>query len=115
MPNRETREVNKIMLCLSGPQAVVFRNNVGAAKTSTGGFVRFGVGGPGGSDIIGIKSVRIAEDDVGKVMGLFYAVEVKTLNGSLTEKQRKFLRMVEQKGGVAEVYRSGVLDEKWRD
>ncbi len=76
--NQETAIMNKITIALSEAGVPVWRNNVGAYKTEAGAFVRFGVGGKGGSDLIGITPVTVTPEMVGKKLGIFTAVEVKT-------------------------------------
>lgn len=56
--------------------------------------IRFGVGGPGGADLIGIYR------------GQFVAIELKTLAGRQTEDQRRFEALVRAKGGEYAVLRS---------
>lgn len=83
-----------IMLALSEAGCVVWRNNSGCLKDARGVPVRFGVGSPGGSDLIGIYK------------GRFCAFEVKTLKGKATEAQLNFIAAVIKNGGIAGVVRS---------
>lgn len=87
----------------SGP-ARLWRNNTGALKDAQGRLVRYGLC-PGSSDLIGLRSVTITPDMVGKTVGVFVAIEVKD-RGRLTDQQRAFLEMVTQAGGLAGVARS---------
>lgn len=85
-----------IMLAASSVGAVLHRNNVGAYKHPTDGYlIRYGVGGPGGSDLIGWTSE-----------GIFLAIEVKTETGKATQKQLNFIEQVKKSGGRAGVARS---------
>ena len=43
----------------------LFRNNVGVVQLENGGMIRYGVGGPGGSDFIGYKTLIITPSMVG--------------------------------------------------
>ena len=43
---------------------------------------------------------------VGQTLGVFTALEVKTANGKLTEKQGFFLKAVNDNGGLSGVVRS---------
>lgn len=95
-----------IMLETSSAGARMFRNNSGAYKTEQGHFVKYGVGNPGGSDLIGITPVTITADMVGKRIGVFTAIEVKTPKGRSTEDQRNFIRVIRALGGYAGVARS---------
>lgn len=72
----------------------LFRNNVGMAWMRNGAPVRFGVGGPGAADLIGIYR------------GRFVAVEVKTPTGRLSPEQKTFAALVERHGGIYVVLRS---------
>lgn len=92
MANPETEAQHKILLALSG-SAVLFRNNVGALKADDGRFVRFGVGGPGGSDLIGWRTVG--------GVAVFSAIEVKGRDGRLSPQQAHFLDAVRMAGGFA--------------
>lgn len=95
MIRSEANIQNDILIALSKAGATVWRNNVGALKDKTGRLVRYGVGGNGGSDIIGI-----CPD------GRFLAVEVKKNTGRATEDQLRFIEAVRAKGGRAGVARS---------
>lgn len=96
----------EIQLVLSENGVPVFRNNTGAYKTADGNYVRFGVGGNGGSDLIGITPIRITPDMVGKTVGVFTAIEVKSKTGRATEQQVNFIKSIEKQGGLAGVARS---------
>lgn len=84
----------------------MFRNNVGAYRDETGRVIRYGVGNPGGSDLIGWTPVTITPDMVGRTVAVFTAVEVKTPKGKPTEAQINFLHQVKQSGGIAGIARS---------
>lgn len=81
------------------PGLCLFRNNIGMAE-QRGHKIRFGVGGPGGSDLIGIYR------------GRFLAVEIKTAVGRQTEEQRTFEALITRLGGIYVVLRS--VDEALR-
>lgn len=76
------------------PDLVLWRNNIGMAHMKNGSPVRFGVGSPGGADLLGI------------FRGRFVAIEVKTPIGRQSPEQRLFQQLVERKGGVYVVLRS---------
>ena len=84
-----------ILLALSDAGCLIFRNNVGCLPDRTGRPVRYGVGGNGGSDLIGI-----APD------GKFLAIEVKTALGQPTDAQLNFIQAVQRQGGRAGIARS---------
>ncbi len=65
------------------PACVFWRNNIGVAEIR-GYKVRFGVGGPGGADLLGI------------FRGRFVAVEIKTPTGRQSSDQRTFQGCVEK-------------------
>jgi hypothetical protein len=83
----------------------LWRNNTGAIKDSEGRLVRFGLCN-GSSDIIGITPVTITADMIGKRMGIFTAIEVKTPKGKPTDEQLNFIDRVKDLGGIAGVARS---------
>lgn len=91
---------DQIRLALGAmPGLCLFRNNIGMAERR-GHKIRFGVGGPGGSDLIGIYR------------GRFLAVEIKTPVGRQTEEQRTFEALITRLGGIYVVLRS--VDEALR-
>ena len=84
----------------------MFRNNVGVAyRKGSNVPIRFGLC-EGSSDLIGLRSVCITKDMVGRLIGQFVAAEVKAPNGRLTEAQRVFGTTVENLGGMFVVVRS---------
>jgi hypothetical protein len=85
--------------------ARLWRNNTGAIKDQTGRLVRFGLC-KGSSDIIGITPVTITADMIGKRIGAFTAIEVKTPKGKPTDEQINFIQRVKDLGGFAGVARS---------
>ena len=68
--------------------------------------MRFGVGSPGGSDLIGYRKVTVTEEMVGQEIAQFAAVEVKTPKGRVKAEQQQFINHVLSAGGVAGVARS---------
>ena len=84
-----------IRLALSGlPGVVIWRNNVGIAFYPDGSRVRYGLGGPGGSDLIGM------------VDGRFTSIEVKSATGQESKEQALFRALVKAKGGFSCIARS---------
>jgi len=83
---------------------LVFRNNTGALKDSTGRLVRYGLC-VGSSDIIEVVPIVITQEMVGKTVGVFCAEEVKTKHGKVTQMQTNFMEAVRKKGGIAGVVR----------
>ena len=68
--------------------------------------MQFGVGSPGGSDLIGYRKVTVTEEMVGQEIAQFAAVEVKTPKGRVKAEQQQFINHVLSAGGVAGVARS---------
>jgi len=66
--------------------------------------VRYGVGGNGGADLLGMLTVDL-EHPVRRV-AVFLAVEVKAATGRLSPEQQLFGALVERAGGVFIVARS---------
>lgn len=90
----------------------LWRNNSGGFYDSYGNFTRFGLGNVSqkwnkeykSSDLIGIQTIVITPEDVGKTMGIFSAVEVKPKgwkwSGTKREiAQHNFLKIVCRYGG----------------
>lgn len=95
-----------IMAGVSTPGVRVFRNNVGALKDQEGRLVRYGVANPGGSDLIGWRSVTVTPEMVGRKVAVFLAIEVKAERGRATDAQVNFINRVKADGGLAGVARS---------
>jgi hypothetical protein len=96
----------QIRLAMSRAGSVMHRNNIGAYRDQTGRVIRYGVGNPGGSDLIGWTPVLITHEMVGGMLGVFTAIEVKAPRGRPTEAQLNFLRQVQLGGGIAGIARS---------
>jgi len=60
----------------------------------------------GSADVIGITPVFITKDHVGRTLGVFTAVEVKSKTGKPTADQLNFLQQVEKAGGYAGIAKS---------
>ena len=60
----------------------------------------------GSSDIIGITPVFITQAHIGRTLGVFSAIEVKSKTGKPSADQLNFLRVVEKAGGFAGIARS---------
>jgi hypothetical protein len=104
------------LIQLEGPKqgCILFRNNSGALKDATGRLVRYGLGNETkarsetfkSSDLIGITSVVVTQEMVGKVVAVFTAIEVKhpkwKPSDTTREKgQQNFINWVLSKGGMA--------------
>lgn len=95
-----------IMVAASKVGARLLRNNTGKFQDQRGTWVAFGVGGPGGADLIGWRTKTVTQDMVGKPVAIFTAVEVKSGSGKLTKEQTSFLSAVMDAGGIAICARS---------
>lgn len=91
---KEMDILRSVQLALSEAGAITWRNNSGCLKDARGVPVKFGVGNPGGSDLIGIYK------------GRFCAFEIKTAKGKATPAQLNFIAAVIRHGGIAGVVRS---------
>lgn len=88
------------------PDVRLFRNNQGFATFAGGQRVKYGLANPGGSDLIGLRSVCVTTDMVGRRLAIFAALEVKTPTGRIEPEQRNFIDFVRKFGGIAGVVRS---------
>ena len=102
----EMNRLRSIMLGISKPGVRIWRNNCGALKDADGRLIRFGVANPGGSDLIGWRSVTVTPDMVGSKVAVFLAIEVKGERGRATDAQKNFIARVRADGGLAGVARS---------
>lgn len=92
---RESDLHRAIMIAASAAGHRMWRNNTGATQNADGQWIRYGVGGVGGSDLIG-----------GTRTGRIAAIEVKLPRKRPTEEQAAFLAVVAGLGGVAGVAHS---------
>ena len=86
--------MQEIMLYLSSRRILIFRNNVGSARTERGEYITFGLC-TGSSDLIGILPD-----------GRFLAIECKSSTGKPTTAQLNFIDAIKKSGGVAGVCRT---------
>ena len=85
----------------------MFRNNVGKLPDPrTGRWVDFGVGGKGGGDLLGWRTITVTPEMVGQRVAQFVSLEVKTATGRVRPEQENWRRVVERCGGLAAVVRS---------
>lgn len=96
----EGRISDEIRLVLSECGVIAWRNNCGVAEQG-GRTIRFGVGSPGGADLIGLYR------------GRFLAIEVKTPTGRLSDEQKRFQQLVDRNGGWYVVLRSAAEARRW--
>ncbi len=108
MSNQETEVQQRIRLAVGTlPGFRVWRNNSGKLPDPrTGRWVQFGVASPGGSDLIGYRSITITPDMVGRTVAVFTAIEVKTATGRATPEQRRFIDHIRTAGGISAIVRT---------
>lgn len=96
----ESQLQDAIRLALgSDPALCLWRNNIGHAVMRHGARVTFGVGGPGGADLIGMFKA-------GDGRALFVALEIKTPTGRQSPEQRQYEALVRRLGGEYAILRS---------
>lgn len=99
------------------PQCVIWRNNTGvgwSGKSYAQGNNRVVVNAfplrsglcNGSSDLIGITQIEITPDMVGRKIGIFTAIETKTLKGKASIEQDRFINRVRELGGIAGIARN---------
>lgn len=109
MTQAETKVWKEIMLALTNCR--LFRNQrykgqIVSNGKITGAWADCGVGGDGGSDLIGFVPTVITPDMVGKTVAIFLAIETKVKKGRVAEEQKTFIAGVRSYGGIAGVARS---------
>ena len=118
---RENQIQANIRLRLSAMRAGLFlRYQVGTFLTLDGRTVK--VGQPGVSDLIGCVPHVVTQEDVGRTIGVFTAMETKQVRDSTAksrkESQGNFIALVKSLGGLAGIVRSEedavkMVTEKW--
>lgn len=103
--NEETKIMADVGVTLSNKNYLIYRNNVGEGRMRSGRWVQFGLC-VGSSDFIGIKTIIVKPEDVGKKIGIFCAFEIKTKDGELSDEQVNFLNIIKEHGGITNVVRS---------
>lgn len=93
MTESQLQDAIRLELGRSG-EVLLYRNNCGVAEMRGGFKVRFGVGSPGGSDLVGVYRGRAV------------FVEIKTETGRQSPEQRQFQQCVERHGAIYVVLRS---------
>lgn len=108
MANVETEIQQRVRLAVGAlPGFRLWRNNSGKLPDPrTGRWVQFGVASPGGSDLIGYRTIEITPDMVGRKVAVFTAIEVKTATGRATPEQRRFIDHIRAAGGIAGIVRT---------
>jgi len=92
--------------------AYLWRNNVGAATTDTGSFLRFGLANDSAQvnavlksgDLIGIRKMTIMPWHVGSIIGQFVSRECKrSRNGRIEPAQVRWATLINANGGDAKI------------
>jgi hypothetical protein len=106
---------NKVRMDAAKRGILLWRNNVGATRTETGRIIRYGLANDSSrvnreiksSDLIGITPKMITSDDIGAMVGVFTAIEIKrpgwTFNSKKEQEiaQKKYIDLVNNLGGIA--------------
>jgi len=100
MTQKETNVWRQIQLDLSPLGFRLFRNQRYKGKSDKGAWLDCGVGGDGGSDLIGFRVITITPDMVGKQLAQFAAIEAKFGKNKATKTQIDFLNAVRGYGGI---------------
>jgi len=104
MPKSESRIQREILIDIGGrPTCRMFRNPAGFDKEKK---IYYGLARRGSSDLIGLKSRMVQQEDVGKIVAQFVAIEVKSAKGAVRPEQKDFIAMVRKLGGRAGIARS---------
>lgn len=110
----EAATSSRVQIEASALNLLLMRNNVGVAVDETGRHIRYGLMNESkkvndqfkSSDLIGITPLLIRPEHVGKVMGIFTAIETKrtgwTMRPSDTHAQAqiRFLDLVKRYGAI---------------
>ncbi|NUM72782.1 hypothetical protein HUU40_00330 [candidate division KSB1 bacterium] len=113
---RENPVSQRAQFELSKLGVVSMRNNVGVAFDTTGRAIRYGLMNESSkvndefksSDLICITPVLIGPQHVGRIMGIFTALETKKTDWHLTkgdkrgQAQLRFMQLVRGHGGIAD-------------
>ncbi len=116
---REPALLHHLCLELSEHNIRLFRNSVGRLQDRTGRWIAYGVCNPGGSDLIGYRTIIVTPEMVGRRLAIFTAIEGKTGRATTTPEQANFISAVYQAGGIAVIARPGEdvlgkIDEQFR-
>lgn len=103
---KEQPILKRIMLACSTGSVRLWRNNCGSLQDKNGRWVKFGVANPGGSDLIGFKTITVGPEHVGKRLAVFAAIECKSKSGRIRKTQQVFIDNVKLRGGLAGIARS---------
>lgn len=101
MSQKETNVWRQIILDAQALGFRLFRNQRYKGFSDKGAWLDCGVGGNGGSDLIGYRIITITPDMVGRTVAVFTAIEAKVKGGDKSENQKQFIEAVGGNGGIA--------------
>jgi len=111
--NRETAVKNSILIALgSRPDVMIWNNPTGVFRAYDSFDRIIKVGLPGQPDVLAVVNIEITPEMVGKSIGAFVGLEIKTPKtntntaGRQSEKQKNWQAAFEKKGGKYAVIRS---------
>lgn len=84
----------------------IWRNNVGAYEYAPRKWVRYGLCN-GSSDFIGLYSMVVTPEMVGRKVAVFFAPESKARGKDAEDHQEKWMKEIREAGGIAGVARNG--------
>jgi len=100
MTQGETNIWRSIILGASKAGYRLFRNQRYKGKSDKGAWLDCGVGGDGGSDLIGYRIITVTPEMVGTRIAVFCAIEAKVKGGRVSVEQTRFLDAVKNNGGI---------------
>ena len=103
---KESAILKRILFACSRGCVRLWRNNIGQLQDREQNWIRYGIANPGGSDLIGFKTITVTEEMVGTKLAVFVAIEVKSASGTVTKHQQDFVDNVKSRGGIAGIART---------
>lgn len=99
---KETHVKAEILTALGGrPDYLVWNHPTGVARALTPPFAHVRYGLPGSPDVIGVHTITITADMVGRQIGVAIGIETKhPKGGTQREQQKKFQAAWEARGGI---------------
>lgn len=94
---------NDCGMAIVGGRSIIDKRT-GAQITAGGAKIKYGLY-PGSGDFIGWTTVTITPDMVGQQIAVFTSIETKTLNDSMSNRQRNWYERVKEAGGIAIIYK----------
>lgn len=101
---KERNVQNLIRLNCSKGNTRLFVNDQGVATVGDR-TIRYGLG-VGSTDLVGVHTIVITPEMVGRIIGVAVFAEVKTDTGRLQEHQENFINQMLKMGAIAGVVRS---------